>query len=148
MSPALPCPALVESGNTGGAVVWCVKGGTPVRRMGKRMYGSTEKRTREPSMYSNVMMPVPTLGVATVWDRQRGQALSLSPSVFYFFFSLSFLVSLNNPRGFHLFFLVGFFFYVIMPVMSMRMICRVRSIKLKGLRSPRSPNQTNVWMVG
>jgi hypothetical protein len=58
-------------------------------------------------------------------------------------FSLSFLVSLSNPySSFYLFvFFVGFFFYVIMPVMSMRMTCRVRSIKVKGLRSPRSPNE-------
>jgi hypothetical protein len=43
LSPA--CPALVESGNTGGAVVWCVKGGTPVRRMGKR--NDLPKKERE-----------------------------------------------------------------------------------------------------
>lgn len=76
-----------------------------------------------------------------MWDRQKGASAFPFSERLYFLFPFSCLSATRTVVSICFVFFVGFFFYVIMPVMSMRMTCRVRSIKVKGLRSPRSPNE-------
>jgi len=84
-------------------------------KAGRRCAWGRERSTKG-HQRAHVMMRSPHLGPRRCGIVRGRQALSLLRA--FLFFLISFLVCLNNR---------GFFFYVIMPVMSMRMTCRVRS---------------------